>query len=149
MKRSKAPSALAAKKARTDETVVKKSETITNEAKPKTETPKDSQELYHSSTPTPPSAPASTVSDTENIPPKIPLNKPGGFRTPFKSPVTSATKVIAAKKVEASEELKESVIYTVLWCNFTNKKHKSWNDGTFYLFKKQCNNLLIIRKVYL
>lgn len=129
MKRSKAPSAMAAKKARTDE--LQKTEPSNGEQKATKDETKDAKEMYPSSPSTPAPTPTPTPVATQL---KIPLaNKSGGsFRTPFKSPITSATKAISvAKAAAATEEPKEAVVYTVLWCNYSTKKHKTWNDGIF------------------
>ena len=149
MKRSKAPSALAAKKARTDEATSSKTEASTIDPKIKKTDTKDSEESYHS-TATPSPAPTPSPTQEHNTQPKSTTNplstKSGGsFRTPFKSPITSATKV--ASKAEASEEPKESIIYTVLWCNFTTKKHKTWNDGIYTQPPQNIIKLIIIQGV--
>lgn len=56
------------------------------------------------------------------------------FKTPFKSPTTATSMAIvkAKQSQEQSEKDKESepdLYYTVMWCNYSTKKHKSYNDG--------------------
>ena len=78
--------------------------------------------------------PVSTLPSTIN---KIaPKGKSGGFKTPFKSPTTSATTaIVKAHQQKEKEDTKAAaepdIYYTVMWCNYSTKKHKTYNDGMF------------------
>lgn len=73
---------------------------------------------------------------------QVPITKPStskggvGFKTPFKSPTTATNAAIIKAKQQqekdAANGLAEPDIYfTVMWCNYSNKKHKTYNDGKF------------------
>ncbi len=63
---------------------------------------------------------------------KVVVGEVKAFKTPFKSPLVGKGNLpIGIKKEKENKEEEASIIYMVLWCNYSNKKHKNWNDGMF------------------
>lgn len=122
MKRSKAPSALAAKKAQPSSSSISSGfkSPLAATTKPKEKEEEEThldEELVSQDTP----------KQNNTIQNEVPKSTTT-FRAPFKSPTSTAIAKPAAKSA-TKEEPKESIVYSVMWCNYTTKKHKSYNDG--------------------
>lgn len=129
MRRSKAPSAMAAKQGGVSSPPPQpvKREPLSNvsNAPPTTTTATDP---VHKVVDT-------TTKDTTSSEPAPATAKPSKFKAPFKSPTTSTSVAIAKVKQQQEKKVSEGnaepdLYFTVMWCNYSTKKHKSYNDGS-------------------